>query len=166
MLQMSVSRAKNLFFDRAFVIERVDAATRKALSRGGAILMRSAQKSIKDAKVFAKGRTKKGEPRKMVVRQSKPGEPPMSHTGLLRDNLFFAFDPSAKSVVVGPAKLNGGSGAPSTLEFGGTAKVTRYAKGKRETKTVQIAARPYMRPALEREQSKLPEQLRNSVSKR
>ena len=68
MLQMSVSRAKNLFFDRAFVIERVDAATRKALSRGGAILMRSAQKSIKDAKVFAKGRTKKGEPRKMVVR--------------------------------------------------------------------------------------------------
>ena len=45
MLQMSVSRAKNLFFDRAFVIERVDAATRKVLSRGGAILMRSATQS-------------------------------------------------------------------------------------------------------------------------
>ncbi len=165
MLQMSVSRAKSLFFDRPFVAARIDAATRKALSRGGAIVMRSARKSIKDAKVFARGRTRKGEPRKMVVRQSEPGEPPMSHTGHLREHLFFAFDPASRSVVVGPARLNGGSGAPETLEFGGAATVTRKRNGKRESRTVQVAARPYMGPALDRERAKLPEQLRHSVSR-
>lgn len=167
MLTMSVSRAKNLFFDRAFVIERIDAASRKAMSRGGAIVMRSARKSIKDAVVLARGRVKDGERRKVVERRtSKPGDPPFSQVGLLRDNILFAFDPASRSVVVGPARLGKSTGAPETLEFGGTTVVERRRDGRREKATVRIAARPYMAPALAREASKLPEQLRNTVVRR
>ena len=167
MLTMSVSRAKNLFFDRAFVIERIDAATRKAMSRGGAIVMRAARKSIKDGIVLARGRVKEGEERKVVDRRtSKPGDPPFSQTGLLRDNILFAFDPGTRSVVVGAARLGRSTGAPETLEFGGTTVIERRRDGRRERATVVIAARPYMAPALRREASKLPEQLRNSVVRR
>lgn len=167
MLTMSVSRAKNLFFDRAFVIERIDAASRKAMSRGGAIVMRSARKSIKDGFVLARGRVKAGESRKVVDRRtSQPGSPPFSQTGLLRDNILFAFDPASRSVVVGPARLGKSTGAPETLEFGGTTVIERRRSGRREKATVRIAARPYMAPALQREASKLPEQLRTSVVRR
>ena len=167
MLTMSVSRAKNLFFDRAFVIERIDAASRKAMSRGGAIVMRSARKSIKDGVVLARGRVKEGERRQVAERRtSKPGDPPFSQTGFLRDYLLFAFDPASRSVVVGPARRGRSSGAPETLEFGGTAVIERRRDGRREKATVRIAARPYMAPALAREASKLPEQLRNTVVRR
>ena len=170
MLTMSVSKAKNLFFDRAFVIERIDAASRKAMSRGGAIVMRSARKSIKDGVVLARGRVKEGERRQVVERRtSKPGDPPFSQVGLLRDNILFAFDPASRSVVVGPARLGKSTGAPETLEFGGTTVIERPPQrrdGRREKATVRIAARPYMAPALAREASKLPEQLRNTVVRR
>ena len=167
MLTMSVSKAKNLFFDRAFVIERIDAASRKAMSRGGAIVMRSARKSIRDGIVLARGRVKEGEQRKVVDRRtSKPGDPPYSQTGLLRDNILFAFDPGSRSVVVGPARLGRSTGAPETLEFGGTTVVERRRNGRREKSTARIAARPYMAPALARSASQLPEQLRNSVVRR
>lgn len=167
MLTMSVSKTKTLFFDRAFVIERIDAASRRALSRGGAIVMRSARKSIKDGIVLARGRVKGGERRKVVARRtSTPGSPPFSQTGLLRDNILFAFDPASRSVVVGAARIGRSTGAPETLEFGGTTVVERRRNGRREKATVAIAARPYMAPALAREASKLPEQLRNSVVRR
>ena len=167
MLTMSVSRAKNLFFDRAFVAERIDAASRKAMSRGGAIVMRSARRSIKDGVVLARGRVRDGERRKVVERRtSKPGDPPFSQVGLLRDNILFAFDPASRSVVVGPARLGKSTGAPETLEFGGTTVIERRRDGRREKATVRIAARPYMAPALAREASKLPEQLRNTVVRR
>jgi len=167
MLTMTVSRSRTLFFDRAFVIERIDSATRASLSRGGAIVMRSARKSIKDGVVLARGRVKEVEQRKVIDRRtSQPGAPPFSQTGLLRDNILFAFEPASRSVVVGPARLGRSTGAPETLEFGGTTVVERRRKGRREKATVRIAARPYMAPALAREASKLPEQLRNSVVRR
>ena len=68
--------------------------------------------------------------------------------------------------MVGPARLGKSTGAPETLEFGGTTVIERQRSGRREKSTVRIAARPYMAPALQREASKLPEQLRNSVVRR
>ena len=35
-----------------------------------------------------------------------PGEPPSSHTGLLRRFIFFGYDRERRSVVIGPARLN------------------------------------------------------------
>lgn len=167
MLTMSVSRAKSMFFDRAFVIERIDAATRKSLSRGGALVMRAARKSIRNGVVYARGRVKEGERRKILEqRTSKPGDPPFSQTGLLRDNIFFAFDPARRSVVVGAARLGRSTGAPETLEFGGATVIERRRNGRTVRRTVRIDARPYMAPALAKQASKLPEQLRNSVVRR
>lgn len=170
---LTIAQSKRFFFDRELVAKRIDAATRKALSRSGAIVMRSARKSLKNSVVRRRGprnRPREGETRPIVERgASLPGKPPLSHTGLLRDNVLFAANPGrgrSPTVVVGPARLNKGTDAPHVLEFGGRTVVTRRRKGATQRRTVRIAARPYMGPALERESGKLPEQLRNSVLRR
>jgi len=166
---MSIGKSKDFYFDRERVTRAMDAATRKALSRGGAFVMRGARKSIKEGKVRARGRGREGETPKVVQRASVPGNPPYSRTGLLRDRILFAaaLGTGSPSVLVGPERINKSTGAPETLEFGGTTVVERrHRKGKAERKTVRIAARPYMAPALEREASKLPEQFRNAVVSR
>lgn len=169
MLTMSIGKSKDFFFDRDRVVRAMDAATRKALSKGGAFVMRGARKSIKEGKIRSRGRAREGETPKVVQRVSLPGSPPYSRTGLLRDRILFAavLGTGSPSVVVGPERINKGSGAPETLEFGGTTVVERRrSKGGVERKSVRIAARPYMAPALAREASKLPEQFRNAVLSR
>jgi len=171
MLTMSIGKSKDFFFDRERVVRAMDAATRKALSKGGAFVMRGARKSIKEGKVRARGRAREGETPKVVQRVSAPGNPPYSRTGLLRNRILFAAvlgpGTGSPSVVVGPERINKSSGAPETLEFGGTTVVERRrSKGGVERRTVRIAARPYMAPALAREASKLPEQFRNAVLSR
>jgi len=56
-----------LFFDRQAVISKVDAATRRVLSRFGAFVRQRAKSSIR----------KRRNP-------APPGSPPSSHTGLLK----------------------------------------------------------------------------------
>ena len=141
-------RIKSLFFDRVTVRKAVDRGKRRALSRAGAFIRQRARTSIR--------------PRK---RSSRPGEPPSSHTGLLRRLILFGYDRQRDSVVVGPVGFKR-SRAPNVLEFGGRTVVEtgRARKGqKRKKRTVRIAARPYMRPALEKERSTLPAVWRNSV---
>lgn len=138
---------KGMFFDRAKVINAVDQATRKVLSKFGAFVRTAAKSSIRT--------------RKKAV--SAPGQPPFSKTGLLKKFLFFGFDPSTRSVVIGPAKLNTGSDAPEVLEHGGSTTVFSRRNGKRITKRVRIERRPYMQPALEKEKSKLGPLWLNSV---
>ena len=135
---------KQLFFDRQAVISRVDTATRKVLSKFGAFVRRTAKGSIRNRQ-----------------RPAPPGSPPSSHTGLLKKFIFFGFDPDAKSVVIGPTRLDrrGRGDAPSLLEHGGATTLVR--RGKRERAT--YAARPYMGPAFEKEQPKLPAMWRDSV---
>lgn len=178
MLTMKIGRSKDFFFDREAVVKAIDAATRKALSRGGAFIMRGARKSIKNARV-EQGRDARGRFTVKRAQTSKPGDPPFSHTGLLRSRIFFAAvpTPGAHSVVIGPERTSNGGEAPAALEFGGPSTVVvrqgkrrrRYRSGQyvpdppTARKTVQIQARPFMRPALEREAHKLPEQFRNSV---
>ena len=169
MIDMRLAAVKNLFFDRQAVLDAVSRAERKVLSRGGAILMRSARKSIKPVgkrvlKRLKKSRGKGGRKRVDGL-VSKPGQPPLSHTGLLRNNIFFAFEPVQSSVVVGPIRLNQKiSGIPAILERGGQSKVMSGGRRKRRViRTVKVAARPYMGPALVREQSKLPPLWADSV---
>jgi len=169
MFTMAIGKSKDFFFDRERVVRAMDAATRKALSKGGAFVMRGARKSIKEGKVRARGRAREGKTPKVVQRVSTPGSPPYSRTGLLRDRILFAAVPgsSSPSVLVGPERINKSTRAPETLEFGGTTVVERRSRnGNAERKTVRIDARPYMAPALEREASKLPEQFRNAVVSR
>lgn len=136
-----------LFFDKKAVLDKVDVGTRRVLSKFGAFVRRTARSSIR--------------PRKKV---SRPGQPPSSHTGLLKRFIFFGYDPRRQSVVIGPVRLsqNGRGEAPSLLEYGGATTLGR--DGKR--RLVRIRARPFMGPAFEKEQLKLPAMWRDSIPRK
>ena len=142
---------KKMFFDSKQVVAATDKAARTVLSKIGAYIRREAKSSIRPG--GKKGKT------------SLPGEPPRSQTGLLKRFLFFGYDTSSQSVVVGPAKLGGikGKDAPHTLEYGGSTEATSFYT--KNTKRVTIAARPYMTPALNKNLPKLPAMWANSIKK-
>ena len=142
MIDMKITK---LFFDAPRVIRAVDAATRKVLSKSGAFIRQRATSSIRKRK-----------------RASKPGQPPSSHTGLLKRFIFFGYDPTAESVVIGPVGFKG-SEIPNVLEHGGMTTRTRFKKGKIVRRRVRIRPRPYMGPALEAERPGLPKRWRDSV---
>ena len=151
-------KVKELFFDAPRVMAAVDAAKRKNLTQQGAFVRTAARSSIRKRK-----------------RPSEPGQPPSSHAGLLRDFIFFAYEPFTQSVVIGPAKTNqvffDKDGQPVTgtvpevLEYGGSIFIRevfkhggwqradlrsrrRLAGLPTRTRKVTIAARPFMAPAL------------------
>ena len=138
---------KEMFFDRKVVRSAVDRTARRVLSRFGAFVRRAAKSSIRKRK-----------------RASAPGEPPSSHTGLLKQFIFFGYDRDRRSVVIGPARLNQKVGeAPAALEYGGTSTVVEGLRGRRRKRKVKIAARPYMGPAFKQEKPKLAAMWRDSV---
>jgi len=138
-------RVKNLFFDRPAVRRAVDPAKRRALSRGGVFVRQRAKTSMR-----RRGGT------------SRPGRPPYAHEGSLRRLIVFGYDRRTESVVVGPLGFRRGD-VPNVLEFGGRTTVVRRRRGKRTRRSVRVAPRPYMQPALEKEAAKLPSVWRNSV---
>lgn len=186
MLQPNI---KKFFFDRAVVVRAMDKVTRGALSKAGSFVRRRAQTSM--------GYRKPGGP------PSPPGSPPFARRGgggkgkgrgpLLRKFLYFGYDPSTHSVVVGPVRL-GRSDAPTIEEFGGTTirqKIVRVAtrkatptqsaafrrkiklgqiktsKAPRKTYVATYPARPFMGPALKKEVAagNIPSQWSNSIRK-
>jgi hypothetical protein len=138
-------RIKSMFFDRPKVVRAVNRSKRKVLSKAGAFIRTSARTSIR--------------PRKGT---SRPGNPPFSHEGSLRRLILFGYDAGSDSVVVGSVGFKR-STAPNALEFGGKATVFRRVRGQLVRQQVPIATRPYMTPALKREQHRLPALWRHSV---
>lgn len=147
--QMSREAAKKLFFDRPAVKKMMDRKTLVYLRNAGGFIRLVARRSIRKAT------------RKHQV--SAPGSPPLSHTDLLKQNIFFGLEPSNQSVVAGPVPIHnrrsGTRDVPRILEEGGTATVEssvdvtrrrRDQTGRRTRRRVRIAARPYMGPALEK----------------
>src|SRR5438094_633994 len=111
MFDLKINDLKSRFFDRPRVHKAMDKAARAALSKFGSFVRTRAKSSIRRRK-----------------RISAAGQPPSSHTGLLKDFIFFAYEPDAKTVVIGPARLNRTTGAPRLLEEGGTASI--FEKGR------------------------------------
>ena len=147
MIGFKIDEAKGMFFDAPKVMRSLDTAARSVLSKFGAFVRTAAKSSIRKRK-----------------KTSEPGSPPSSHTGLLKKFIYFGYDPTKQSVVIGPARLNSTSGtAPETLEYGGKAIIATYKKGKRVNRVVTIAKRPFMHPALNQELPKLPSMWRDSV---
>lgn len=148
MIGLSIEQAKGAFFDRKPVMDAMDKATKQALSKFGAFVRTRARSSIRKRKKI-----------------SQPGQPPSSHTGLLKDKLFFVFERERKGVVIGPARLNKpGLPAPQLLEQGGAVTVTRRTKaGKTKQVRRVYQPRPFMGPAFEKERPKLPELWQNAV---
>jgi len=152
-------KARALFFDRARVKQAMDKATRRVLNRFGGFVRLTARRSIRRRKAV-----------------SEPGRPPTSRTGLLRRNIWYAYDPSARSVVVGPVPIRQRSDAPAILEYGGVTKrrvieVKNRQTGRREfrysrnvrPRRVRYRPRPYMSPAFDLGKQRLNEFWRNSV---
>lgn len=139
----TIEAAKSNFFDRPKVMKAVDGARRRALSKTGAFVRRRAQTSMRTRKIV-----------------SFPGQPPSAHVGLVRKLLFFGYDTVKQSMVVGPVKINKGDGeAPRLLEHGGT--VTRILRG--IARTFRYRPRPFMRPALDKEISLMPQAWKDSI---
>lgn len=127
---------KKLFFDQRAVIRAMDAKERRALIRVGSFIRRRARSSLRRRK-----------------KASAAGSPPSVHS---RDkfatlkNILFAYDPGAKSVIVGPVGLTrkriSGSvrTVPALMEFGGTATQNHRRR--------KYPARSFMGPALEAEE--------------
>lgn len=181
---ISIEQTKSNFFDREPVIRAMEKATRQALSRGGAIVMREARKSIKDAAIRKRGGPRGAKREITGYRVSQPGKPPFSRTGLLKDFILFSAERtlSGWTAVVGPALINSPTGAPHTLEFGGFVnnkagyalmKAGRDEKGRFQPdryvrlpeRRVHVAARPYMAPALQRmvDRGRVPDLWKNAV---
>jgi hypothetical protein len=142
MFGMTIDTAKQGFFDRERVKRAMDRATFRVLSKFGAHVRQRAKTSIRKRKGI-----------------SPPGQPPHSHTGLLRQFIFFAYDADRKSVVIGPTLLRSGSEVPRLLEYGGETTILKRGKPYR----AHYRPRPYMRPAFEEEESNLTTLWRNTV---
>ena len=120
---------KKWFFDRDRVTKLMDRENRQALQEAGRRIRRVAQTSMRyvtsrreQERKIAAGLRKRAAGDPSV---SRPGEPPraIKPHPWIRKNLFYAFEPVAQSVVIGPVGFARGSGAPETLEFGGRARV-------------------------------------------
>lgn len=168
-MDLTIKQAKQFFFDRQRVIDSLDKAKRSRLAKQGAIVRTFARRSIRPARrksladmteneriafdVRSRIAVASGQPKpQLPFASSKPGQPPRNRTGLLRDKILFAYDPQSESVVVGPALLNGGTGAPETLEFGG-----------RNDRGVFVEPRPFMRPAMTASIARYPSVFQDSM---
>jgi hypothetical protein len=159
------------FFDRKAVINAVDKAELRVLKKFGAFVRRRSRSSIRKRKAI-----------------SKPGEPPTSRTGKLKKSIFFGYDSTKKSVVIGPHLFESRAGktAPELLEYGGTVAGTGkvvwltndpgrdssgkfVSQGRRrvvQDKPMHYQPRPFMGPAFATElRDSLPIILKDCVTK-
>lgn len=179
----SMLTIKELFFDGEKVKAAFDRAEIKVFSKIGAFIRSDAQRSIRTPTVerveiknlFQNRRpieelTKKARQRRRIIfnmmergdisetvvraRPSRPGKPPKNVLGTLKRLIFFSLDPGIDGVVIGPVKVSSSTtDAPHVLEFGGINQDKKF-----------IAARPYMRPALEKNIPKLESLWQDSVT--
>jgi hypothetical protein len=165
---------KGNFFDREAVVSKVEKKKRAILSKFGAFVRARAISSMLGHNV-PKGFGHKSKVTDREG-SSAPGQPPNPHTGLLVKWILFAWDQAAGGVVVGPMKLNMVSfdrnrrpvtgTVPQVLEYGGQITILEWylshlgiwqradlrfkrklAERATRYRTVNIAARPFMRPA-------------------
>ena len=75
---------------------------------------------------------------------AKPGQPPHSHTGILRRFITYDYETESSAVVIGPKLLNRRSkNVAEATEGGGIAKSV-------SGRQVRVAARPFMSPAFDK----------------
>lgn len=134
------------------ILEKVEREKAKRLKRGGAITRSAQRKSIRFRK----------------KQRSKEGDPPFSHTrGFGIKTIFFAWDPSTQTVVIGPVMGEERTGAVEALEFGGWSAVpvnkqTRRRLGKKRVRR-RIGKRPSGFQALKASVDKYPAVFRGIV---
>jgi len=136
--RLGLSVTYRMFFDRKAVRDAVDRAQRRVLVRAGQYVRRVAQHSIHRR-----------------YGASRPGHPPHSHSGLLRDQIFYGYDRAAGSVFIGPRLFRAARDVPGLLEEGGVSVWRR--------RPARYPPRPFMGPALERSEAKIADLWKDSV---
>ena len=143
----TVAQVKKLFFDTRKVISAMDRATRKAMGHFGGYVRKTAKNSMHRA-----------------PGPSAPGTPPNVHVGLIKEHVYYAYDPVGRSVVIGPAKLKSKSPygevtVPEVEEYGGDVQGVSVEGHGRARKKVRVRRhypeRPFMRPAFEEAKQRL-----------
>jgi hypothetical protein len=120
-------------FDKQKLLAKTKQANITSLGHAGAALRLTARRSI---------RTRK--------KASPPGTPPHTRHGQLKRAIAYAVDKQRGVVVIGPERDGVGTSG-SAHEFGGRYRRERYPK------------RPYMGPALDKLQDRLPDFWASSV---
>lgn len=174
------AQIKRLFFDSERVQRSVDRATRKNLSLYGRDTRQAARRSIKRKRPTKRQREnlqhaderKRNRARMAIAKKrrvvSQPGQPPFSKDpqDKIRKILYY-YNPKTKGVIVGIVKLAGvrGDHVPNTLEYGGatTRSIFDRDRGRRVYRTVNVRARPSIRPAGRKSLPKLMRRLKGSV---
>lgn len=172
MITMGIKQFQGTFFDRAKVQNAADRAAVRNLSRAGAFVRTRARSLLR----YRDKPSAEGKPpsiHKTMVREKKvrsglnAGDYSKQAVSPLREFLFFGYDSSTRSEVVGPAKINqtGSDTVLSALEYGGTSRVIRGRK-RREKRWVMatIKAHPTMQPALAAEVPRLAPLWANSIA--
>ena len=135
MMPLTNVSVKSYFFNSRHIRELLGGVMYYTFRRFGAYVRQRAKSSIRKRK---------------SGKSSLPGHPSRSHTGHLKHNIFFAYNPAVRSVVIGPVLLEGRKNlhvahntltVPEALEFGGRS----WSPIRR--KVLIIRKRPYMWPA-------------------
>lgn len=184
MIGYRASEAKKFFFDRKAIVDAAGRAKAKVLGMGGGLIRKIARRSMRPApkgvlrriqatlQELAKAQHQadkerlRAELRQLQARASAPpGQPPRTVTRLLKDFVFYVWDPRTRSVVIGPTKLKQKDGdVPEAQEKGGTVQVKRSRRGQRRVvRSMKIRPHPYMGPALEKAVPELPPMWADSV---
>lgn len=123
------------------VQKSVDRGIRKALLAQAFDIRKAAVKSIKRAPITRRSNKRKGISQRRG--SSRPNSQPFYHVNrFFPSHIFFAYDSSTKTAVIGPAKVTN-TKIPAALEKGGTTNAVRFGKRVRQ----KIRPRPYMNPA-------------------
>lgn len=167
--------ARDWFFDRAAVLDRIGAKRNKALLVAGAFIRRKARDLLRKGK-----------------KSAQAGKPPKIHSDQEPNlkTILFALDPATDSLVVGPVKLNqvqqswidfGNRTVPQIMEFGDVVNVREMRKkgakewrrrdlrrNPREDEEYRVRRaiyrpHPFMSVALELALPKVPEKFRDLI---
>ena len=157
----------DMFFDRENVKRHVKDGTKSFLSKAGAFARRTMKGIIRAGK-----------------KPAKPGTPPKSHTGLFKEKIYFGFDESTQSVVVGPSFFKKQSPpVPQLLNEGGSVPGNgrtiyvdpgqgrdasgRFVSGKRAvrvTGNMQYRSFPYVAPTWDKVEPQFPKLFSNAIT--
>lgn len=186
----SMAQWKKFFFTADAVTKRLEKAKLTALRRFGGYLAKTAKRSMR----YRKGPSAPGQPpsahkNKRRAALKKMGRA-MNNGALLRELLFFAYDPTTDTVVVGPQGFAAkGSNVPTpqlheeggerTGQKGDVLEVKNpagrdergrfFSRGvhliRMEGKRLRFPARPYMAPALKKTRAKFAEMFRSTLTR-
>jgi hypothetical protein len=171
---LDIRGVKQFFFDKELVLNAVDKAARRSLSRGGSYIRTTAKQSLRYKPV--KADSPSGQPPFVhrserftrTVTNKKTGVTKTRATSPLKELVFFAYDPQRKSVVTGPAVFQQSKTkkyrVPGVLEEGGSVTVRRKGRAVFYSRRIKIAPHPYMRPALAKNLPKIVKGFRASVN--